>query len=76
VDFANEWKRVEEKFELSKLTTELPMCVISPGYNNNAKFRIEYSLNSIFTQNYTNYKAIIINDASTDGSGDIYRKYF
>lgn len=52
------------------------MCVVSPGYNNNAKFRIEYSLNSIFTQNYSNYKVIIINDASTDGSGEIYRKYF
>jgi len=52
------------------------MCIVSPGYNNNAHFRIEYSLNSIFTQNYTNYKAVIINDASTDGSGEVYRKYF
>ena len=52
------------------------MCIVSTGYNNNDKFRIEYSLNSIFTQNYTNYKAVIINDASTDGSGEVYRKYF
>ena len=52
------------------------MCIVSTGYNNNDKFRIEYSLNSIFTQNYTNYKAVIINDASTDGSDEVYRKYF
>ena len=52
------------------------MCVIVPGYNNNAKFRIEYNLNSIFQQNYTNYYAVISNDASTDGSDELYRKYF
>lgn len=37
--------------------------------------RIEYNLNSIFTQNYTNYMAVIINDASNDGSDIVYRKY-
>lgn len=51
------------------------MCVVVPGYNNNAKFRIEYNLNSIFQQNYTNYFVVIINDASTDNSDELYRKY-
>lgn len=51
------------------------MCVVVPGYNNNAKFRIEYNLNSIFQQNYTNYFVVIMNDASTDNSDYIYRKY-
>jgi glycosyltransferase involved in cell wall biosynthesis len=45
------------------------------SYNNNAFMRIEYNLNSIFTQNYTNFMAVIINDASNDGSDIIYRKY-
>lgn len=45
------------------------MCIMVPGYNNNDKFRIEYNLNSIFAQNYTNYKVVIVNDASTDKSG-------
>jgi glycosyltransferase involved in cell wall biosynthesis len=49
---------------------------MAPGYNNNANFRIEYNLNSIFSQNYTNYKVVIINDKSNDGSDEIYRKYF
>jgi glycosyltransferase involved in cell wall biosynthesis len=51
------------------------MCVIVPGYNNNAKFRIEYNLNSIFQQNYTNYFLVLINDASTDNGDYVYRKY-
>jgi hypothetical protein len=75
-DFDAEWQRLEDKFQLSKVTEELPMCLIVPGYNNNENFRIESNLNSIFTQNYSNYKVIVINDASTDGSGDTYRRYF
>ena len=51
------------------------MCVIIPGYNNNANFRIEYNLNSMFQQNYSNYFVVIINDASTDNSDEVYRKY-
>lgn len=47
-----------------------------PGYNNNANFRIEYNLNSVFLLNYTNYKVVVINDASTDKSDDVYKKYF
>lgn len=45
------------------------------GYNNNANFRIEANLNSAFTQNYSNYKVVIIDDASNDGSGQLYRDY-
>ena len=46
-----------------------------PGFNNNDKFRLELNLNSIFRQNYTNYFTVIINDASDDGSDELFRKY-
>jgi glycosyltransferase involved in cell wall biosynthesis len=46
-----------------------------PSYNNNARFRIEYTLNSVFHQNYSNYFVVIIDDKSTDGSDLTYRKY-
>ena len=46
-----------------------------PGFNNDAGFRIEYNLNSVFSQNYTNFFVVIINDASTDSSDLTYRKY-
>lgn len=52
------------------------MCIVTPGYNNRARFRIQLNLNSIFNLNYTNYNLVLINDASTDGSGEIYKKYF
>jgi len=42
------------------------MCVVVPSFNNNANFRIEYNLNSIFTQNYSNFKVVVVNDASND----------
>ena len=51
------------------------MCVIAPGFNNNARFRVENNLNSIFRQNYTNYFVVLINDASNDGSDELFRKY-
>ena len=51
------------------------MCLVVCSYNNNLNMRIEYNLNSIFRQNYSNYFAVIINDASNDGSDFIYRKY-
>jgi glycosyltransferase involved in cell wall biosynthesis len=52
------------------------MCIVVPSYNNRANFRLEYNLNSIFLQNYSNYFAVIINDASTDGSHDLFSRYF
>jgi len=32
-------------------------------------------LNSIFSQNYSNFFVAIVNDASDDGSDEIYRKF-
>jgi glycosyltransferase involved in cell wall biosynthesis len=52
------------------------MCVVVPSFNNEANFRIEYNLNSIFAQNYTNFKVVVIDDASIDKSGKVYRSYF
>lgn len=42
-----------------------------PTYNNAKNFRYEYNLQSILKLNYTNYKVIIIDDASTDGTPDL-----
>lgn len=42
-----------------------------PTYNNAKNFRYEYNLQSILKLNYTNYKVIIIDDASTDGTADL-----
>lgn len=60
---------------LSAFPLELPMCLVVPSYNNNAKFRLQYNLNSIFSQNYSNYFAVIIDDASSDGTDEVIRNY-
>jgi hypothetical protein len=54
---------------------ELPFCVIlqSLPFHSPYLFRFEYTLNSIFNQNYSNFFAVIIND---DPRMDEYaRKY-
>lgn len=73
---AEDYLRLDKKYNISIYNEELPMCVIMSGYNNNNNFRIEYALNSVFLQNYSNYHAIIIDDFSNDGSQEIYRRYF
>lgn len=50
-------------------------CIIVPTYNNGNSFRTELNLNSIFSQNYTNYKVVVIDDASTDNTPTIIKKY-
>lgn len=50
--------------------------MLVPGYNNNVNFRLENNLNSIFSQNYTNYLIVIFDDASTDKSDEIFANYF
>lgn len=49
------------------------ISVIVPNYNH-ASF-IEKRLESIFAQSYDNYELILLDDASSDGSGDILKKY-
>lgn len=70
------YSKLNEGLDFDAYPKELPICVLTPSYLNNARFRIEYNLNSIFTQNYSNYFAVITNDASPDGSDEVYRKYF
>lgn len=42
-----------------------------PTYNNAKNFRYEYNLQSILKLNYTNYKVVVVDDASTDGTADL-----
>ena len=42
------------------------MCVIVPSYKNYKRFRYFFNLHTIAQQNYTNYRVVIIDDASND----------
>lgn len=46
------------------LEDELPMCVILPRFVEAEVFALEHSLNSVFRQNYSNYRAVIFGSGS------------
>ena len=49
------------------------VCIIIPVYN--AERYLGYSLNSVLSQTYTNWTAILVDDGSTDSSLEICRSY-
>lgn len=54
--------------------TEKPLfSIIVPVYN--VESYVEQALNSVLQQNFYNYEIILINDGSTDNSGDICYYY-
>ena len=56
-----------------KATPERPLVLVTCMYNN-AKWVVQ-SFNSIFKQKYSNYRVIVVDDGSTDGTPDIIRNY-
>lgn len=57
------------------MTSNLPtVSVVIPAYN--AAAFIERTLDSIRTQQYTDYEVIVVDDGSTDGTSDVVRRYF
>ncbi len=52
---------------------EKQITIIVPSYNNKEWF--QKNLDSIFMQNYSNYKVMYIDDVSTDGTADLVQAY-
>ena len=52
---------------------EKPIVIIIPSYNN--KNWCHRNLDSILNQKYEHFRAIYLDDASTDGTGDLVREY-
>jgi glycosyltransferase involved in cell wall biosynthesis len=53
--------------------TEKHIIVLIPSYNNSNWYK--KNLDSIFMQKYSNYHIIYVDDASTDGTGDLVEEY-
>jgi glycosyltransferase involved in cell wall biosynthesis len=53
--------------------TNQSVSIIIPVYN--IAPYLEHCLDSIISQTFKNLEIIIVNDCSTDGSGDIIKKY-
>ncbi len=54
-------------------TAQKPMVIVVPSYNNAQYYQA--NLDSIFSQQYDNYRVIYVNDASTDGTGELVAQY-
>lgn len=52
---------------------EKRMVVVIPSYNNEDWY--QRNLDSVFNQNYTNYRVVYIDDQSPDGTGDLVDRY-
>jgi glycosyltransferase involved in cell wall biosynthesis len=53
---------------------DLPkISIITPCFNH--EFYIERTIRSVLEQGYPNLEYIVVNDGSTDGSGDVIRKF-
>ena len=48
---------------------ELPFCIVVPTFNNKKGDRHLSNIRSIARQEYENYHVVVIDDASTDGTG-------
>ena len=53
--------------------SEKPIVVIIPSYNNADCY--QKNLDSLFDQKYSNWRAIYIDDVSSDGTGDLVEQY-
>ena len=56
-----------------KCENEKPLVIIVPSYNNAQWYK--QNLNSLFMQNYQNYRIIYIDDCSTDSTHDLVKNY-
>lgn len=74
-ELQKEETRLEETYHFSDYTTELPFCIIVPSFNNAKNFRYEYNLQSIFNQDYSNYRVVIVDDASTDNTTALIKHF-
>lgn len=61
-----EYDRLSKEHDFS--LPELPFCMVVPTHNNGQDFRYEYNIQSIYNQNYTNFKVVVVDDASDDNT--------
>ena len=53
--------------------SEKPLVVVIPSYNNSQWY--QWNLDSVFRQQYNNYRVIYLDDCSSDGTGVLVEEY-
>ena len=60
-------------FPFSRAYPEKPIVILTTSYNN--KLWVKQSLASIYSQEYSNYRVIYVDDASQDGTADMVEEF-
>ena len=63
----------QQKYNMT--SEQVPFCVVVPTFNNAADDRYLRNIRSIVMQNYSNYHIVVIDDASTDNTGDLISSF-
>ena len=72
--FEKEKVEYEKKYQIST-SPELPICVVVPTFNNVDGDRFKINIDSILNQEYSNYRVIVIDDLSSDKTGEAINYY-
>lgn len=64
----------EQRYNIGKYE-EHPFCIVVPTYNNVNKDRYLKNIKSIVMQDYKNFHIVAIDDASTDNTGALIKRY-
>ena len=68
-----EFQRLNQVYNLNE--KELPFCIVVPSFNNAKNFRYEFNLQSIFNQDYDNYRVVIVDDNSSDNTTALIKHF-
>ena len=72
-----EWEaeRMERLYRVSEFQKEVGFCVLVATRNTAWDYRFEFNLHSILRQDYTNYRIVVVDDASTDNTAALVRQF-
>lgn len=73
--YLREKQYYNKKYRISDFKKEIHVCIVTPSFNNTKNHRYIWNIESILQQEYKNYRQIIIDDASPDGTASEIAKY-
>ena len=69
-----EYYYFDQLFNISQYTRQDPICIIGSHRNMRKSRDYRSYIESVANQNYTNYRVVLIDDGSTDGSDSFLRR--
>lgn len=73
--YEKEKEYVNKKYNASRFEKELTACLIVPSYENEANARYLWNLESLFLQEYSNYRVVIMVDLSVDNTANLIAEH-